>query len=479
MMPRSLEEPSEGIAPAMKRDAAASTAPATHTPTDAAAVLTIYFTLMLAVPARAMVAPLGSVGAPANIVAFGVFVWWVWHHVHRSNTEPRQPQPVRRVTLALLLLMLVVYRHAMTQPIMGDEVMPADSGIIRFIAVMGIVLAASDGVTSLDRLHVLLNRLAIGAGAIALLALLQVATGQLWVDRVALPGLTVNNPSDALIARGAFVRPSGTSTHPIEFGAVLSMLLPLAIGRARTVAGRSFWPWFRVVTILLAVLLSFSRTALICTAITLLVIAPLWSRRFRWIAGVLGLAGVGVASVAVPGLLGTIRGLFQGASNDPSVLSRTAGYNYAFEMFSHNPWLGRGYGTFIPRYYIFDNGYLQFTMEAGVLGVLCLLILLGSAVMSARRAERLLTRVQDREMTRALLAGTIAGALSIGFFDLFAFPQAAGCLALMIGLSGSAYRLARREADGQRDDPVPRLTVSRTADSTLSTNFSIEWTRST
>ncbi len=412
---------------------------------------------MLAVPARARIAPLGSVGAPANVVAFGVFVWWVWHHVHRDREEPRQSQPVRRVTLALLFVMLVVYRHAMMQPVVSDEIMPADSGLIRFVAVMGIVLAASDGIRSLDRLHLLLDRMAIGAGLVALLALVQVATGELWVDQFILPGLTDIDPAGTLIARGAFLRPSGTSVHPIEFGAVLSMLLPIALTSARlAAAGRVFWPWFRVAVILLAVMLSFSRTTLICTALVLLVLAPRWSPRVRWTAGVSGMIGFGIAAIAVPGLAGTIRGLFQGASDDPSVQSRTAGYGYALEMFSHNPWLGRGYGTFIPRYYIFDNGFLQFTMETGVIGVFFLLLLLITAMVSAWKAEHLLRRRADQEMARAILAGALAGALSIGFFDLFAFPQAAGCLALMIGLAGCVYRLARLEEAAFREDK-PRM----------------------
>ncbi|MBB2985732.1 O-antigen ligase family protein [Terracoccus luteus] len=441
---RPASRPDAGRAPASAAERRAATPPGQREPIDAAAVLTVYFTLMLAIPAQATFAPLGSVGAPANVVALGVFVWWVWHHLHRSEPEARFAQPVRRAALALLLLMLVVYRHAMVQPLMSDEVMPADSGLIRFVAVMGIVLAATDGIASKERLHVLVNRITIGAGAVAVVALVQVATGQLWVDRLIPPGLTIANPNGSLIARGAFLRPSGTSVHPIEFGAVLSMLLPLAITRARTTKGRRFWPWFRVAVMLLAVLMSFSRTALICTALVLVTLSVLWSTRARWVAAAVGLVGLAGAAVAVPGLAGTIRGLFAGAANDPSVLSRTAGYDYAWEMFLQNPWFGRGYGTFIPRYYIFDNGYLQFTMETGAIGLAFLVALLVTGMVCAVRTRRLVTARRDRELAQALLAGLLAGTMSIGFFDLFAFPQSAGCLALMLGLSGGFYRLARR-----------------------------------
>lgn len=412
---------------------------------DASAVLSAYFLLTIIVPSQSIIAPLGTVGAPSTIVAMGVLGWWVWHHVHRIRRSQGLPQWVRRTALLFVIVMLVVYRHAAMQPLVADEIQPADSGLMRVLALMGVVLTASDGISSTERWHDLLDRMVSVTVAVSVLALFQFITGQLWIDRFVIPGLANSGTAQTLLGRGAFMRPSGTASHPIEFSAVLGMMLPLVVNRARFVTKGRLRAWAGVGVVLLVVFVSVSRTALICTALAFLILVPSWprtTRRLALLGGTIVLVG---AAVAVPGLLGTLRGLFQGSADDPSVLSRTAGYAYAAEMFGQNPWFGKGYGTFLPRYYIFDNGYLQLSMETGLAGVGCFLGLLVAAIMSAHRAARLFTLSRDKEMARALVAAVTAGGVSVAFFDLFAFPQSAGCLVLAVGLSGAALRLARED----------------------------------
>ncbi|MEO7061278.1 MAG: O-antigen ligase family protein [Lapillicoccus sp.] len=401
----------------------------------------MYFGLTLLIPSQSVIAALGTIGAPSTLVAIASLVWWVWYHVHRGRVEIHGAQLVRRAAIFLMLALLVVYRHALMQPMVADEVMPADSGLLRFLGVLGIVLTATDGISSPERLQVLIRRMTLGTGAVALLSIFQVLTGQLWVDKFPIPGL-VSSGAGELIARGAFLRPSGTSVHPIEFGAVLGMMLPLMISHARTSISRRPLMWSCVALTGMAVVLSLSRTALVCSVIGVAILVPVWSKASRRLTIVGSLLGFAAVSVVVPGLLGTIRGLFVGSDNDPSVQSRTAGYSYAAQMFSHSPWLGRGYGTFLPRYYIFDNGYLQFTVETGLVGVFALLGLIVVAGLSAYRASRRFALAADRELARAALAAVVAGAVSVGFFDLFAFPQSASCLALVLGISGASYRLS-------------------------------------
>ena len=36
--------------------------------------------------------------------------------------------------------------------------------------------------------------------------------------------------------------------------------------------------------------------------------------------------------------------------------------------------IGQGFGTFLPRYYIFDNGWVLLTVELGALGVACMAV---------------------------------------------------------------------------------------------------------
>ncbi len=420
---------------------------------DATSVLTAYFVFTMLVPAGAKVAALGSLGAPSSIVAVLVLIWWVWDRFHQYEPGQQQPQLVRRAAIVLIVVALVVHRHAMMEPLPTDEITPSDSALVRLLALMGIVLVASDGITDMDRFHLLVKRLTITAGAVSVLALLQFFSGQLWVDRISIPGLTPTITED-LVVRGRFLRPSGTSTHPIEFGALLGMMLPLMLTRALLAQTGRALAWGSVGAASLAVLVSISRTALICSAVALLILLPTWPRRVRRLGLVGAAVALAAASLAIPGLFGTLRGLFLGSPGDPSVASRTAGYAYAQEMFSQNPWFGRGIGTFLPKYYIFDNGYLGFLMEAGAVGVLALVALLSLAMLSAFRSARLFVRPQDRQLAWALLASVIAGSIALAFFDLFSFPQAAACLAIVLGLSGAAYRLSREPLAGPPTIPT-------------------------
>lgn len=408
---------------------------------DGATVLTFYLAFTFVIPAGSVFSPLGSIGAPSTVLALITLGWWVWDQFHRVGPRPPGVQPVRRAAVAIIVVMMIVHRHAMLQPLPADELSPSDSGMFRLLAMVGIILVATDGVDSWERLEILANRLAMTGVAVSVLAVIQFATGQLWIDRITIPGLSASGTASSLLGRAGFNRPSGTSTHPIEFGAVLGMLLPLVITRARLATSRIGLKWAGVIVVALAVVVSVSRTAIICSAIGLVILLPTWPRRSRVaiIGGTVGL--VLAASLAIPGLFGTLRGLFGQSSDDPSVLSRTAGYSYAQEMISYNPWLGRGYGTFLPKYYIFDNGYLGFLVESGIVGTLAFISLFAIALLSARSAAKRAPTLADQLLSRAILAGCLAGALAVAFFDLFGFPQSAASLALLIGLSGTCYRL--------------------------------------
>ncbi len=421
---------------------------------DAATVLSAYFLLTMIVPSHAVIGSLGSVGAPSTLLAVAVLIWWLWHQLHQVRLGQQEPQWVRRAAIVLTLFIVVAYRHAAMGPMVADEIQPADTGLLRFLALIGVILTASDGISSVSQWHRLMSRMAGVTVLVSVLAIVQVVTGQVWIDRVPLPGLTSAGAADALVARGAFLRPSGTSSHPIEFSSVLGMMLPIVINHARFSTRRRVRAYAGVAIVLIVVLLSISRTALICAVVALVILLPTWPRATRRAAILWGLLTLAGAAVAVPGLLGTLRGLVQGSSDDPSVASRTSGYGYALEMFTRNPWFGRGYGTFSPRYFIFDNAYLQLLMEVGAFGLASFLVLVVSALVCAHRASRLFTSYRDREMARALLASVGAGAVSVAFFDLFAFPQSAGCLALSIGLSGAALRLARDAARQPVNQPV-------------------------
>lgn len=407
---------------------------------DATTVLTVYLVLLWCIPSSMVVPALGSAGSPSNLLGVVAFFWWVWFHVRRTEVLGVGFQPVRAAMLGWLLIMLVVYAHAMAGPIPGDEVSVADNGILRLLGMAGILLLANDGISSYDRLQVLLRRLALVAGAVAVLGFVQYVTHQLWIDRLSIIGLSSGAAID-FGARAGFARPSGTSASAIEYGVVLAMALPITIALASSDHRRRWVYRFLLVPMILSIYLSVSRSAYLCALVGLLVMAISWSNRQR----IQALALMGVTSVAmylaVPGLLGTILGLFSGADEDPSVASRTGSYEIAGDFIANSPVIGRGFGTFLPRYWILDNGYLGLLIEGGVLGLLGFLTVLASGILAARHG--LESACPDRHLlARAVMASILAGACCLAFFDTFAFPQTSGCVFLVLGIAGAIRRLA-------------------------------------
>jgi O-antigen ligase len=216
-----------------------------------------------------------------------------------------------------------------------------------------------------------------------------------------------------------------------------------------------------------------SRSAYLCSLAGMFVLALSWDLRTRLRAlGVFAVVSA-VMYVSVPGLLGSIRGLFSNADEDPSIASRTGSYDIAGEFITGSPVVGKGFGTFLPKYWILDNAYLGMTIEAGFLGLLALLTLIGAGLVSARSARRALQAARDAapvddaayagtavvggahhvQFAQALLASVAAGAGGLAFFDAFAFPQTAGCFFLLIGLAGAMRRLTQTAA------PEPRRSV--------------------
>jgi hypothetical protein len=421
---------------------------------DATAILTVYLALLWFIPSPMVVAALGSAGSPANLFGIGIFLCWAWFTVRRSERTDGRFQPVRAAMIGLLVVMLVVYAHAMAGPLPGDEISVADSGLLRLLGLGGVALLAADGITGIGRHLVILRRLAFAAGLVALLGLVQYLTGDLLVDRIRVPGLTPGTAEWTLGSRSGFSRPSGTSTSPIEYGVVLGMTLPLVIVCASV---RSRYRWLyraMLVAMIASIFFSMSRSAYLCALAGVVVLALSWDLRRRLRALAFLAVVSGAMYVSVPGLLGSIRGLFSNADEDPSIASRTGSYEIAGEFISTSPVIGKGFGTFLPKYWILDNAYLGVTIEAGVVGLLALLALIVAGLVSARQARQALAAAeQDEEQVQeqvqyaqAVLASVAAGAFGLAFFDAFAFPQTAGCFFLLIGLAGAMRRLTRAGA---------------------------------
>ena len=87
-----------------------------------------------------------------------------------------------------------------------------------------------------------------------------------------------------------------------------------------------------VAMIAMAVPLSVSRSGIIATTSAMLVLMGVWSVRRRVQVAVSGGFAVVAFGAAIPGLLGTIRGLFTNIGQDTSIDARTADYEIAYDF---------------------------------------------------------------------------------------------------------------------------------------------------
>ena len=411
---------------------------------DAVSVLTVYLALLLLIESRLVIGPLGGAGSPAMLVALGALVWWALHHLQRSLPSRAGPQPLRAVMLATLLAFLASYVVAMSRPISGQESSTALLGLITVVGWMGVGLLTGDGVPDLDRFQRLVGRLVVLTGAMAALGVAQFVTHDALVRAFRIPGLTPNAALTltSLGHRDGFTRPFGTALHPIEYGAVLTMVLPLAVTWARHTQVRPpLLRWMPVTLMGLGAVLSVSRSALICGAVGLVVLAFGLGARARTVLLVSVLGVFGLVALTVPGMLGALRELFVSAGTDNSVASRTGSYSMAMEFFTTSPVFGRGYSTFLPAYRIFDNQYLLLLVEVGLVGLVCVVTMLVLGVRDARRVRRVSTDAAVREHAQALAAGLSGGALGLAFYDGFSFPMATGVMFVMLGMVVALYRL--------------------------------------
>ena len=116
---------------------------------------------------------------------------------------------------------------------------------------------------------------------------------------------------------------------------------------------------------------SLSRSAILTLAVGMLVLFLGSSWRERTALAGAGAAFLVACWVAIPGLVGTLRSLFQNADNDPSVQARLDRTPEVLRLITEHLWFGRGFETSshlrsIPR---LDNEIQKMAIETGLIGV--------------------------------------------------------------------------------------------------------------
>jgi polysaccharide biosynthesis protein PslJ len=427
--------------------------PASLTTRTAKTAVTVLLVALLIIPARLVVGPLGGAGSPAQMLGVAMAVWWFLSRV--ASFGSREPfNPVARAALLVLASVGASYVAANIRWTTALEASAAQRGVISAVALCGMALFAAEKIGRRADLDSLIRQFVLIVAGLGVFGLVQFVTRERFIEYISIPGLTANSDISSLEARGPFLRPAATLVHPIEYGAVLTMALPLALHLALHGGERGrIHRWWPTVSIALAIPMALTRSAILSAAVALVILLPTWPRTWRRRAYAVLVVGTLSLNVLVPGLVGTLRGMFSTIVDDPSANSRTDSYSAAFEFISRAPVFGRGFRTFMPDYRILDNQYLLSAIETGLVGLATLIVLIATAIGCAVLARRRTSDASTRDLAIALAAAMASAASGIALFDQFSFMAAAGCLFVLAGFCGALYRFAppRPEPGGRAD----------------------------
>jgi O-antigen ligase len=372
-------------------------------------------------------------------------------------------QPVRLAAILFAAAVVASYAAAFVRPIDPIEGLSADRSILYLVALLGVLLLASDGISTRARLDTLLRRL-VGAGAaLAVVGILQFRGYDLsGVFRF--PFLSEISGLSAVQERGTQRRVAATASHPIEFGVFLAFIFPLALHYALYAPRHRRLAQLAMLLIAIAIPMSVSRSGTLAVGITFLAMWITWPNRQKIRTALLTALFLVVMRFAIPGLLGTIRYLFLHMFEDDSYEGRRQDYSVVGQFLKERPFFGRGFGTFLPdRYVYLDNQYLGLIMETGFVGMFAFVVLLAVGIGTARGARRF-ADAETRSLGQALAGAILAAAVTAATFDLLAFGIASGLLFLIIGCAGALWRVSAPD----RAAAAARGTAGQATDALLS-----------
>lgn len=426
----------------------------------------VYIVVLLAVPSPLQIEPLGAAGGPANIMGLVALSWWACARFLPGGMAWGF-SPIRWVIVAFMAAMVCGFATAALRPLDAIAGSGADRTLMSLLGFAGIALLAADGIGTLDQLHRTVRRLVDVAACFALAGILQFYMAIDVARYIRFPGLTSAVPTAeefALQHRSGLPRVVATSSHPIEYGVVLAVALPLAFHLALTAADNErLTRWACVSLIGFAAPLALARSAVLGLTVGMVALWCGWGWQRRKTALGVAIVYLVLARLLVGGLLGAIRNMFLNMADDPSYQGRTMDYVVVGEMVGDAPWVGQGLGTFNPElYFILDHQYLGTLIETGVVGLagLCALFLVG--LFTARGVRRYGRAMGDGRLDSlglALAASMLVLITTFVTFDALAFRMVAGLLFVLLGVIGAAWRLARVGSDPAARPPRPSRTT--------------------
>lgn len=400
--------------------------------------------ILLIIPSRLVLAGLSFNLTPSLLLGLGLGMWWFCAQLVSGLGAAKGRTAIRTALFCFLAANVATYGYATYSWMPSDELRAADRSFITIVGVISVGIMVCDGVSSLSRLDTLLRVTVATTTIVAVIGLLQFFFGLDLAKHLVLPGLHPVAPLNFILERSIFRRPAGTTGHPIEFGVVMAIVLPIAVHYAfrahdRGEPTRRYWT--AVTLIGMSAIVSLSRSAILGLIVAGTVLLPTWPARRRFRA----LIVVGTFTVCmrliVPGLIGTLLSLFTHLSDDPSVQGRTDDYSNVEKFFSERPIFGRGFGTLLPaRYGTLDNQYLGSLVETGLVGLVTLVALLFTGVFAARAARRLTDDTHLRDLAQSLAASVTVLIAGYATYDALGFVMSTALTFLLLGCIGALYR---------------------------------------
>jgi O-antigen ligase len=418
---------------------------------DGATLVCVYLLALLIIPARLVLSFVPMTLPPALVVALLLGVLWLSAQMVDTLGMGKGRNLVRTAIGLYLAAHLATYAVATRRWLPTDELTVADSSIVRITATIALAVFICDAVRTRERLDKVLRLILVCAAVIAFVGLVQFGLGVDLASYVSIPGLRAQENGYAVMeSRSIFRRPTGTTNHPIEYGLICAMAVPLGahfVFRARD-EGTPYVRWLVCLALCgLGAMTALSRTAILGMTVAGIIMVITLPRRQRITAALVGGGFFLGAAVAVPGLFGTLRGMFSNIEDDPSVKARTADYAAASEQIDLNPLLGRGFGTFLPtKYTILDNQFLLTLIENGYLGMFALIGMFLAAAFAVVRVRMISEDQHLRGLAACALSAVLAGGIASITFDLLGFGVATGLVFTYIGLAGAMLRIAREES---------------------------------
>jgi O-antigen ligase len=420
-------------------------------PSHAVRLLQVFAITLMLLPADYVIKAIGADGYAAALVSYVLLLLWLAATLFGEHNPFARRYPVRITLAALWVVSLLSYLMMNRALMTSTQLASADRWLMQLAGVSGAVLVAAECLNSLEDVRRVLRALTWGGAICGIVAALQFKAGADLTRYLKLPGFTLNATAAinaGIGIRGGESRVPGTATDPIELGVVAGMLLPLAAYLLMHDTERPKWRrWVPFLCISLAVPASVSRSGVLAVVVSLgvLIVSLPPARRLKGMAAIP--PAIAVVFVVAHGLIGTLTSYFLAGTADSSIAHRTNNYPYVEQLVHQAPWLGQGGGTYIPQsaVNILDNEYLTISIELGLLGLFALAFFLIWPAVAALVARKGTTDPKLRDLCAALAGAEFAAVICSATFDSLSFPMFVNVQALVAGLCGAVWMLARQQ----------------------------------